>query len=81
MSFTLNSGVRTTAPALPNSKAVRSWGNTLCLQKSSGKESRFSLRSWKNCCFSAGSLIYINTHTHNTDLNIYLQFKGINENT
>lgn len=58
---TLKSGVRMTAPALPNSKAVSSWGRTLCLQKSSGKESRLSLRSWKNCCFSDGSLIYKRT--------------------
>lgn len=59
ITHTLNRGVRTTAPALPNSKAVSSCGSTLCLQKSSGNESRFSLRSWKNCCFSAGSLIWI----------------------
>lgn len=62
--ITLKSGVKTTAPALPNSKAVRSWGRTLCLQKSSGKESRLSLKSWKNCCFSAGSLIW--THKNHT---------------
>lgn len=56
--FTLKRGVRTTAPALPNSKAVSSWGSTLCRQKSSGNESRLLLSSWKNFCFSAGSLIW-----------------------
>lgn len=56
--LTLNRGVRTTAPALPNSKAVSSWGSTLCRQKSSGNESRLLLSSWKNFCFSAGSLIW-----------------------
>lgn len=55
---TLKRGVSTTAPALPNSKAVSSWGSTLCRQKSSGKESRLLLSSWKNFCFSAGSLIW-----------------------
>lgn len=57
---TLKRGVRTTAPALPNSKAVSSWGSTLCRQKSSGNESRLLLSSWKNFCFSAGSLIWGN---------------------
>lgn len=56
--LTLKRGVRTTAPALPNSKAVSSWGSTLCRQKSSGNESRLLLSSWKNFCFSAGSLIW-----------------------
>lgn len=59
--FTLKRGVRTTAPALPNSKAVSSWGSTLCRQKSSGNESRLLLSSWKNFCFSAGSLIWGST--------------------
>lgn len=56
--LTLKRGVRTTAPALPNSKAVSSWGSTLWRQKSSGNESRLLLSSWKNFCFSAGSLIW-----------------------
>lgn len=55
--LTLKSGVRMTAPALPNSKAVSSCGRILCRQKSSGKVSRLLLSSWKNFCRAAGSLI------------------------
>ena len=55
--FTLNSGARIADPALPNSKALSSWGRILYLQDSCGKESRSEGRVLKNCSFSFSSLI------------------------
>ena len=56
-SFTLNNGAKTADPALPNSKALSSWGNTLCLLSCSGKLSRALVRLLKNFVFSVWSLI------------------------